>query len=76
MTPSTSTITLAGKRFKVSRDAKGTCFIGDETAAAFTERMTLLGRKEVLADLKGLTSTKSARSAWAKHRAREREGGR
>lgn len=76
MTPTHHQITLAGKRFNVSRDAKGTCFIGDESAAAFVERMTLLGRQDVLDDLKGITKTKSARSAWAKHRAREREAGR
>ncbi len=76
MTLPTSTITLGGKRFKVSRDAKGTCFIGDETAAAFVERMILLNRQDVLADLREITGTKSARSAWAQHRAREREAGR
>lgn len=58
-----SRIPIAGHLCNVSRDARGVLFVGDETLPAFREKRVLLGRD------------KPATTAWAGHRAREREAG-
>lgn len=54
-------VTLGGQRFNVSRNEKGVCFIGSETSDAFVERMSLLGRKDIISDLAALGEAKSRR---------------
>ncbi len=79
MTPTHSTITLAGHHFNVSRDSRGQCFVGDETAEAFVERMSLLGRDDIIADLAAIGRAKvdntlmcgsPQQTAWALHQNR------
>lgn len=74
-------ITLAGQCYNVSRDARGQCFIGDETVEAFIERMSLLRRTNVLEDLAAighatmdgtLMCDSPQQTAWALHQARTR----
>ena len=74
-----STVTLAGKRFNVSRDARGQCYVGDETSEAFIERMALLGRSDIIDDLTAMGKAKLKKSllcgsaqmtAWALHQNR------
>ncbi len=82
MTSSQGQITLAGQTYNVSRDtATGQRFIGDETVEAFIERMTLLGRQDILADLAAIGRAKvngtlmcdsPQMTAWALHQNRSR----
>ena len=77
-----SQITIAGQAYNVSRDPRGQCFIGDETVHAFIERMSLLRRTDVLADLAAIGRAKiegkplmfdsPQQTAWALHQARTR----
>ncbi len=76
------TIELAGQTYRVRverRNGRVIRFIGDETVEAFVERMSLLGRKDVLNDAAAVGRSVARGSkmgpqetAWALHRARER----
>jgi hypothetical protein len=59
-----SQIPLGGQPRNVSRDYRGTLFVGDETLGAFREKRNLLGRD------------KPKTTAWSLHRTREREAAR
>lgn len=76
-----SQVTLAGQVFNVSRDSHGQCFVGDEMAEAFVERMNLLGRDDIIADLAAIGRAKvdntlmcdsPQQTAWALHQSRIR----
>ncbi len=77
MNPSAhSQITLAGQPFNVSVDPRGVCFVGDETAEAFVERMVFLGRDDIVSDLAAIGRAKTEgkltlgspqHTAWSLH---------
>ena len=84
MKPLVSTISLAGHTYPVRvirRGNKVLRFIGDETVEAFIERMSLLGRHDILADLArvgratiedSLVFDSPQQTAWAIHQNRAR----